>query len=59
MDAQTEVQAAALTEVDASLNQFPELKVCVFDALAARRVITKANYRKLLAAVPKSEPKDS
>jgi phage recombination protein Bet len=40
--------AADLREIDAELDKFPELKQTVFDALAARGIITKANYRKYL-----------
>ena len=49
-DKEEEAKAAELLEVDTHLNQFPELKIAVFDALAARGIITKANYRKMIAA---------
>jgi len=41
--------AIELREANTELSKFHELAVCVFDALAARGIISKANYRKCLA----------
>lgn len=40
--------AADLRDVNAEMSKFPELATAVFDALATREIITKANYRKYL-----------
>lgn len=41
--------AADLQEVAAELNKFPELYIRVLDELAAKKVITKANWKKFTA----------
>lgn len=46
---------AQWSEADTELNKFAELKVAVHDALAARGIITKANYRKMLKPIEQVE----
>lgn len=47
-DKQEHEIAIDLREMDIELSKFPELATAVFDGLASRGVITKANYRKYL-----------
>lgn len=42
-------QADDLRELNTELSKFPELATAVFDALAGRGIISKANYRKMIA----------
>jgi len=48
-DKEENVIATELQEIAAELNKFPELYISVVDELAKRKVITKANWRKVTA----------
>jgi phage recombination protein Bet len=54
-DKQEHEIAADLREVNTELSKFPELYSVVWDQLAARKIITKANYRKYLTVQAPTE----
>lgn len=47
--------AADLKEIAAELNKFPELYIRVVDELAAKKIITKANWRKFTSMLDRND----